>query len=210
MTFMVMELLHQDTEMRDDLSVLSVLDTLAEREQITQRVLAQHTGLNLKKVNYCLHQLLDKGYIKFQRVLDNPDKRGYLYVLTPSGVTAKSKLTYRFLKYSLSFYNQVENKFQRCLQEMKRVGVQRIVLFGVSDVVRVVVDQTNGQGVSVVGIVDKAYAQGNYNGLKVWHGIAEIEADWDGLLVTDLAEWDEVNRRLAALDLPERKIWHLS
>lgn len=207
---MVIELLHQDTEMRDDLNMLSVLDALAEREQITQRVLAQHTGLNLKKVNYCLHQLLDKGYIKFQRVLDNPDKRGYLYILTPSGLTAKSKLTYRFLKYSLLFYNQVENKLQRCLREMKMVGVQQIVLFGVSDIVRVMLDQTNSQGVSVVGIVDEAYAQSDYDGLKVWHGIAEIEADWDGLLVTDLAEWDEVNRRLAALGLPERKIWHFS
>ena len=62
-------------------------------EQITQRELARTTGLNLKKVNYCLQKLLEKGYIKFQRVRKNPDKRSYLYILTPAGLKAKSQLT---------------------------------------------------------------------------------------------------------------------
>ncbi len=206
---MVMTLLKNDTEMREELGILSLLDTLADREQITQRELAHHTGLNLKKVNYCLHKLLDKGYIKFQRVLHNPDKRGYLYVLTPAGLTAKSKLTYRFLKYSLSFYNQVENKLQRCLREMKAAGVQRIVLFGVSDVVPVAIDQTYAQELSVVGILDDVYVKESYDGLSVWCAVSEIEVDWDGLLVTDLAEWDDVERRLDMQSIAQEKIWYL-
>ncbi|HEY79942.1 MAG TPA: hypothetical protein G4O05_02525, partial [Caldilineae bacterium] len=38
----------------------------------------------------------------------NPDKRSYLYILTPAGLQAKSRLTYRFLRFTLDFYEQVE------------------------------------------------------------------------------------------------------
>jgi len=205
-----MDLLRQNSTMREDLGMLSVMETLAECERITQRELSRETGLNLKKVNYCLHKLLEKGYVKFQRVMHNPDKRGYLYVLTPAGLKAKSKLTYSFLKFSLAFYNRVEDKLGRCLLEMKGAGVQRIVLYGVSEAVRVVVDQVNGQGLETVGILDEGYAEGTYGGFRVWNSVAAIDGAWDGLLVTDLAEWDEVERRLARLALPEKKIWHLS
>ena len=85
--------------------MLAVMDVLADEGRVTQRELARRTGLNLKKVNYCLHKLLEKGYVKFQRAVHNPDKRSYLYIVTPAGLTAKSHLTYGFLKFTLGFYN---------------------------------------------------------------------------------------------------------
>ena len=112
-----MDLIKRDSETREDLGLLAVMDALADQEQVTQRELSRRTGLNLKKVNYCLHKLLEKGHVKFQRVVNNPDKRAYLYILTPAGLKAKSHLTYRFLKYTLDFYNQVEAKLQQSLRQ---------------------------------------------------------------------------------------------
>ena len=54
------------------------MDVLEQKQGLTQRELAEETGLNLKKVNYCLHKLLEKGHLKFQKVRRNPDKRSYL------------------------------------------------------------------------------------------------------------------------------------
>ena len=105
-----MNLFKQDSSTREDMGLLAVMDVLVDEEQVTQRELSRRTGLNLKKVNYCLHKLLEKGHVKFQRVIHNPDKRAYLYILTPAGLKAKSHLTYRFLKFTLDFYNQVEVK----------------------------------------------------------------------------------------------------
>ena len=100
-----MEILRQSSATREDLGLLAVMDALEERDEISQRELARVTGLNLKKVNYCLHKLLEKGHVKFQRVRDNPDKRSYLYILTPAGLKAKSRLTYSFLRFTFDFYN---------------------------------------------------------------------------------------------------------
>ena len=65
---------------------------------------------------------------KFQRALHNPDKRVYLYIVTPAGLKAKSELTYRFLKVTLDFYNQVEAKVQQTLATMEKAGIERVVL----------------------------------------------------------------------------------
>ena len=121
-----MENFRQSSSTRENLGLLAVMEVLEERENITQRELARATGLNLKKVNYCLHKLLEKGYMKFQRVWKHPNKRAYLYVLTPLGLQAKSQLTYRFLKFMFDFYNKVELKLRRCLDEMDKAGCETV------------------------------------------------------------------------------------
>ena len=55
----------QDTSTREDLGMLAVLEVLVDREQVSQRELSRQTGLYLKKVNYCLHKLVEKGHVKF-------------------------------------------------------------------------------------------------------------------------------------------------
>lgn len=129
---MVMAIPTQDTSTREDLGMLSVMEVLADRERVTQRELSRQTGLHLKKVNYCLHKLLEKGHVKFQRALNNPDKRVYLYILTPAGLRAKSRLTYRFLKFTMGYYARVEDKLMECLADIGSTGVRRLVLLGAS------------------------------------------------------------------------------
>ena len=88
---------------------------------------------------------------KFQRALHNPDKRVYLYIVTPAGLKAKSELTYRFLKVTLDFYNQVEAKVQQTLASRKRPVSSG--WSSASDAARMVQEQTRSNGIEVVGIL---------------------------------------------------------
>lgn len=205
-----MDVIKNQSLVREDLGMLSVMDVLTERNQITQRELSRQTGLNLKKVNYCLHKLLEKGYVKFKRIIHNQEKRGYLYILTPAGIRAKSRLTYRFLKVSFEFYSHVESKLDECLTQMEHEGITRLILFGVSEAVKVVAAQADERGMQVVGILDEEYAQDTFCGLPVWDSVGSLPEGVDGFLITDLAEWDTVEQRVANLSLPEEKIWRLS
>ena len=146
-----MDLFRQNSATREDLGMLAVMDALAAKDQVTQRELSRQTGLNLKKVHFCLHKLLEKGYVKFQRALHNPDKRVYLYIVTPAGLKAKSELTYRFLKVTLDFYNQVEAKVQQTLASRKRPVSSG--WSSASDAARMVQEQTRSNGIEVVGIL---------------------------------------------------------
>ena len=75
-----------------------VLKILAENSTISQRELASELGVSLGKTNYCLQALLQKGMIKASNFKNNKNKMAYAYLLTPSGIEQKSKLTLEFLQ----------------------------------------------------------------------------------------------------------------
>ncbi|MFO1268790.1 MAG: MarR family EPS-associated transcriptional regulator [Rubrivivax sp.] len=54
-------------------------------------------GPSLGKTHYVLHALLDKGLLKVRNSRRSQKKPSYAYVLTPSGMTEKLRLTMRFL-----------------------------------------------------------------------------------------------------------------
>ena len=174
----------QDTATREDLGMLAVMEALAEDEEVSQRELSLRSGLHLKKVNYCLHKLLEKGQVRFQRVLDSPNKRAYLYVLTPAGLQEKSRLTCRFLQVTLDYYNRVEEKLEECLAEMGRAGVRRVLLYGASDAARIVIGLAGGKRIRVVGVVDDGLDGGEFRGTPVVVPGELGRLDWDAMLVT--------------------------
>ena len=199
----------QDTAMREDLGMLAVMEALAEDEEVTQRELSRRSGLHLKKVNYCLHKLLEKGQVRFQRALNSPNKRAYFYVLTPAGLREKSRRTRRFLQVTLGYYNRVEEKLHECLAAMGRAGVGKLLLYGASDAARIVIDLAGDEGSQVVGVVDDGSAAGQLSSVAVVAPAELARLAWDALLVTGLDEPDEVDGRLAQLGVPASRVWRL-
>ena len=205
-----MSLPPQDISTREDMGTLAVMEALVDQEEITQRELSRQTGMNLKKVNFCLHKLLEKGHVKFQRAMSNPDKRSYLYILTPSGLKAKSQLTYRFLEFTLSFYNQVEEKLRYCLARMARAGVRRILLCGASDAARIVLGQVPGNGIEVAGLLDRSTNAAEFEGYRILDIANSEEVEWDGVLITALDDPESTETWLTESGIAKAKIWRLS
>ncbi len=186
-----------------------MLEALEDREHVTQRELARETGLNLKKVNYCLHKLLEKGYIKFERARKNPDKRAYLYILTPDGLRAKSALTYRFLKFTMDFYGKMEEKLRHCLAEMDARGVRRVVLYGASDVARIVIGMVDGAGPEIVAVLDEREDGQDFHGIPAIKRGHLQDLDWDGVLITTVDGYDAAEETLRRSGVQEEAIWRL-
>jgi len=74
-----------------------LLKTIDDKPSISQRELAKELGVSLGSVNYCLKALIDIGHIKFENFNGNPNKLGYLYLLTKKGLMEKASLTVGFL-----------------------------------------------------------------------------------------------------------------
>ena len=89
---------------------LKVLRLLHEQPELSQRNIAKELGVSLGGINYCFKALVEKGWIKLENFSASKHKLGYIYVLTPSGVMSKSKLTVNFLKKKLLEYEQLSNE----------------------------------------------------------------------------------------------------
>ena len=91
---------------------------LENNPEMTQRELASTLGISLGAANFCLRALVDKGWIKLDNFKKNPSKLGYLYLLTPKGVAAKTKLTTQFLKRKLVEYKELKTEIEALEKEL--------------------------------------------------------------------------------------------
>jgi len=80
----------------EDLSY-EVLRQLEKTPSISQRSLAERLGVSVGKVNYCVRALVSKGWLKVNNFRRSDNKVAYTYLLTPSGMAAKVRLTRDFL-----------------------------------------------------------------------------------------------------------------
>ena len=87
-----------------------VLRKIQKNPNYSQRELADELGFSLGKLNYCLRALKDKGFIKIRNFTKNPNKLNYIYVLTPKGITEKTKLTINFMKRKMSEYEDLKEE----------------------------------------------------------------------------------------------------
>ncbi len=89
---------------------LNVLRKIKKKPSSSQRELAKELNFSLGKLNYCLKALKDKGFIKISNFKKNPDKIGYIYVLTPKGITEKTKLTINFMQRKMKEYDELKKE----------------------------------------------------------------------------------------------------
>ena len=83
------------------------------KPKITQREMAKSLGLSLGKLNYVLQSLKSKGHIKIENFRNNQNKINYLYLLTPSGISKKTKLTLNFMNLKMREYDELQKELSR-------------------------------------------------------------------------------------------------
>ena len=97
--------LQEDTEFR-------VLRMLEAQPDATQRDLAENAGISVGALNYCLKALIAKGMVKMQNFSESRNKFGYVYVLTPDGLSHRAALTQAFLKRKLAEYAALQQEIE--------------------------------------------------------------------------------------------------
>lgn len=99
---------------------LAILRQLSERPEQSQRELARALGLSLGKTNYCLHALIEKGWIKARNFRNSSNKLAYAYALTPSGLRAKARATIAFLDRKQREFESLRHQIEALRAEVAR------------------------------------------------------------------------------------------
>ena len=98
--------------MKNDQDHLNLLRKIEDKPKSSQRELAEEVGFSLGKLNYCLKALKSKGLVKINDFRKNPNKINYIYVLTPKGISAKTKLTVNFMKRKMKEYDELKKELK--------------------------------------------------------------------------------------------------
>ena len=85
--------------MKNNSDHFEILRKIKKDSERSQRELASELGFSLGKLNYCLKALQKKGLVKVQNFSKQKNKiRYFRYVITPKGISERTKLTINFMK----------------------------------------------------------------------------------------------------------------
>ena len=104
-----------------------LLRKISKKPEASQRRLAEELGFSLGKLNYCINELHNKGLIKIKNFNKNKKKSNYLYLLTPQGISSKTKLTLNFMKKKLNEYDELKAEISNeDMSDFKKQSTKKI------------------------------------------------------------------------------------
>jgi EPS-associated MarR family transcriptional regulator len=111
------ERLNNKTKIQEE-ARFQILRLLHENPELTQRELGERVGVSLGAVNYCLKSLVKLGFVKVGNFASSQNKLGYAYVLTPSGIGERVRLTGRFLARKKAEYEALRIEIDALSREI--------------------------------------------------------------------------------------------
>lgn len=94
-----------------------LLKKIADNPEASQRELAKMIGISVGKTNYCMRALINAGLIKAGNFSRSRRKLNYIYILTPKGITEKTAVTLRFLRFKQIEFKKLEKEIKRLKRE---------------------------------------------------------------------------------------------
>lgn len=102
----------------NDSTRYQILRLLERDPTLSQREIAKELGMSLGKTNYCLRAVVGKGWVKVRNFRNSANKAAYIYQLTPRGLSAKARITRRFLDRKLEEYERLQEEIQQLRAEV--------------------------------------------------------------------------------------------
>ena len=100
--------------MKKTTEYFEILRKIKKTPEASQRELAEELGFSLGKLNYCLKALQKKGFVKLQNFKKKNNKISYLqYVITPKGISERTKLTLNFMKRKMREYDELKKELEK-------------------------------------------------------------------------------------------------
>jgi len=189
-----------NTRQKEESLTLEILQTIEEKNDVTQRHLADNLGVALGLANSYLKRCVKKGLIKIHQA---PANR-YFYYLTPKGFAEKSRLTAEYLTSSFDFYRKAGHSVSELFAECEKRGWRRIAFCGVSELAEIASLRVHDHDLEHVITLDPTARADRYLGKPLRQGL-DGQEEVDAWLVTSLKNAAGVVEQLTGY-VPEERI----
>lgn len=97
----------------------AILGLVHREPNISIAEISRQLGVSNGMAHYVLRSLIDKGSVKVKNFAKNPNKRNYSYILTPTGLSEKMKLTAVFLERKRKEYRALHQEISALEQSIE-------------------------------------------------------------------------------------------
>ncbi len=161
-------------------------------------------GVALGLTNLYLKRLARKGCIKITTIPRNRIR----YLLTPQGFTEKSRLTYLYMQYSLSYYRDMRTRLKEMMATFDGTHGQRVVIYGTTELAELAYLSLREMNIDCVGFIDGSSRESflscpvsSPDGIAGWQ--------FDRVLIADLEHAAACEEQLVQSGVPREKVLRL-
>ena len=180
---------------------LSLLEAFEQNGHVTQRGLSVKLGMALGLTNIYVKRLIRKGYVKCVNVQPNR----LLYLITPTGIAEKTRLTYEFVDHSLKLYGQARSHLRAVLAMQVAQAHRRFIIYGTNEAAELAYISLRELGVEPVAILGEEPDR-RFLGLHVLPLAQHSSIDFDLLIVATLEKAGPLVAHLLAAGVPAEKL----
>ena len=177
----------QFTSDKESQLTLELLEAIEQKDNISQRHLAERMGVALGLANSYLKRCVKKGLIK---VTTAPANR-YLYYLTPTGFAEKARLTGEFLSTSLALFRQSGDVYQDVFEECLNHGKSVVAFAGISDLTEIAYMRSLQSDIKVVAVLQPKAGREEFFDLPIVEELRQC-AGFDAVVMTSMEQTTEL------------------
>lgn len=167
----------------------------------TQRELANKLNISLGLVNSFVKRIVRKGYFKVTTI---PGRR-VQYILTPKGISEKSRKTLSYVQYSMTYYKDVRLKLQVLASDLMAKGVKRVALVGTGEFAELFYLAMKQNDIEIISVSSLSNPGGSFLGYQV-DPLEELSGTLEYVCVMQLEKINECFDCLKEIGLPEERI----
>ena len=184
---------------------LEILEELSSNGHVTQRELSRKVGIALGLANFYIKRLVQKGYVEIIYLERN--RLGYL--ITPKGITEKSRLTYHYIQRSYQYVRKIRIRIREQLHNLAGKGVSTVVLYGGGDIAEVAYLAVQEVGMKLSGVVDPSRAGRPFLGYTILPVQALPLLPFDRIIITEPLALHDVGNLIHEYGIGEDRLVHM-
>ncbi|MCP4160199.1 MAG: winged helix-turn-helix transcriptional regulator [Deltaproteobacteria bacterium] len=186
-----------------EIRTLKILEEIDSNKSVNQRTIAGNLNISLGLVNSFIKRLAKKGFIKVTTI----PKNRIIYLLTPMGVTEKTRLTYNYIRLSYQFYKETRSKLFTLFDKISKKDIKKVAFFGNSEIAEIAYISLIETGIEFEGLYD-IKEDGKFMG-KLVKPLNKIDnKSFDTVLITDI-EMNEYKYSILLKYVEKNKILEL-
>ena len=174
--------------------ILSILNSLAESDTLSQSEIGQRSGLSSAMVNQYLKELQSREFVRFERI----NGKSFRYVLTTAGEQERQTLFSAYSAETIQIYSALKQVIHEKLRRLRDQKVRKLVLFGASETCEVVLSAMRDDPFEIVALLDNdPEKQGRmFHGYVVSPPALLDNITCDAVLITSFGEREVIRKQL--------------
>ena len=192
------------TSDKENQLTLELLKAIDQKDDISQRHLAQQMGVALGLANSYLKRCVKKGWIKISTA---PANR-YMYYLTPTGFAEKARLTAEFFSTSLALFRQSGDEYTSIFEHCAQQQYSRIVLAGLSDLTEIALMRGLQSRANLVAVYQPGAGRSDFFDVPVVSVLPGID-QYDCVVLTSMEQTNELLSELEVTVSQDLSLIHI-